>query len=136
MRVSNLMTRVPSTLQLEATVEAAAALMADRGIGCVVVLDGTRLAGIVTDRDITVRCVAARLDGTTPLRRIMTPNPIAISPGTSADDALQIMVDRGIGRLCVAERGEVVGIVSFGDLAVLAGLVVRGLGRGAAATPL
>jgi CBS domain-containing protein len=136
MKLASLMTRAPFTVQVDAPVRDVATLMAARGIGCVVVLDGARLAGIVTDRDITVRCVAAGWDAAvTPVREVMTRNPIAVSPDTSADDALQIMVDRDIGRLCVAEAGEVVGIVSFGDLGVLAGLLARGLGRGAAATP-
>lgn len=136
MRLASLMTRAPFAVQVDAPVQQAAALMADRGIGCVVVLDGTKLAGIVTDRDITVRCVAAGREATSMLvREVMTRNPVAVSPDTSADDALQIMVDRDIGRLCVVEAGEVVGIVSFGDLGVLAGLLARGLGRGAAATP-
>jgi CBS domain-containing protein len=135
-KLANLMTREPFAVQVDAPVRAAAVLMADRGIGCVVVLDGARLAGIVTDRDITVRCVATGLDATgTPVSQVMTRHPVAVSPDTSADDALQLMVDREIGRLCVADGGAVIGIVSFGDLGVLAGLLARGLGRGAAATP-
>ncbi len=135
MKIAGLMTPAPFAVQVDAPVRDAARLMADRGIGCVVVLDGTRLAGIITDRDITVRCVAAGHDAAeTRVRDVMTRNPVAVSPETSADDALQIMVDREIGRLCVTEGGEVIGIVSFGDLGVLAGLLAQGLGRGAAAT--
>lgn len=135
MNVASLMTRGPFAVQAGASARDAAVLMADRGIGCVVVLDGSRLVGIVTDRDIAVRCVATGRDGATPVREVMTRNPIAVSPDTGAADALQIMVDREIGRLCVAQGDELVGIVSFGDLAVLAGLLARGLARGAAATP-
>ena len=130
MQVSELMTRDPCGMQVNEPVQQAAELMRDRGIGSVLVYDGAQLAGIVTDRDLTVRCLASGQSAGSPVRECMTPRPITIDAATSADDALRLMVERQVGRLCVTDDGNhVSGVVSYDDLVVLSQLVGRGFAR-------
>ena len=76
------------------------------------------LRGIVTDRDIVLRCVAAEEDpARTPVRDIMTRGCAAVSPGDDAREATRLMAARQVRRLPVVEEGRVVGMISLGDLA-------------------
>jgi CBS domain-containing protein len=117
--VGQIMSRNPRTLAAEAPVSAAARCMREEDIGDVVVLDDGRLVGILTDRDITVRVVAADLPPSTPIRAVCsTVELVTIEPGASVDDAARLMREKAVRRLPVVEGGEVVGVVSIGDLAV------------------
>ena len=76
------------------------------------------LRGIVTDRDIVLRCVAAEEDpAQTPVRDIMTRNCSVVSPDDDAREATRLMAAQQVRRLPVLEGGKVVGMVSLGDLA-------------------
>ncbi|NQW01198.1 MAG: CBS domain-containing protein [Rhodospirillales bacterium] len=100
------------------TVFDAAKIMADRNIAALVVVDGQgSLIGIVTERDMTQRVIAAGLDGkTTPVADIMTRNPDTLSPDDSAGDALELMQTRNYRHLPVTENGKCIAIVSIRDL--------------------
>jgi len=102
----------------EATVLEAAALMNERGIGSVVVLDDKkRLAGIFTERDVLRRVVAEQRDpATTKLADVMTSPVACAAPHTTLDEIRNVMRQRRIRHLPVAERKRVVGMVSIGDL--------------------
>lgn len=117
--VRDVMTRQPVTCEVSTTIEAAARLMRDHDIGDVLVCDGEMLRGIVTDRDIVVRCIAGGVD---PSRSILgdicTGGVLSVGPDTSTDDAARTMRDSAIRRLPVVEGGRPIGIVSLGDLAV------------------
>lgn len=77
-----------------------------------------RLRGIVTDRDIVLRCVAAEEDpAQVPVRDIMTRNCATVSPGDDCREATRLMAAQQVRRLPVTEGGKIVGIVSLGDLA-------------------
>jgi CBS domain-containing protein len=106
-------------LPTSATVVEAAAQMRANHIGDVIMTDGTTLAGMVTDRDIVVRAIAAGLDpNVTALQEIATGEPVAIGPDDSVEKAVQVMRDNALRRLPVTnERDEPIGIVSLGDLA-------------------
>jgi CBS domain-containing protein len=124
------MTTNPHTVQTGDSIRHVADVMAKQNIGAVLVNEGEKLAGIVTDRDLTIRAVAHGMNpGTTAVREVMTPNPLSVSPDASADEALETMVQRGIGRLCVVDDGRVKGVVTFGDLSALTRLVAEGLAR-------
>jgi CBS domain-containing protein len=124
------MTTNPHTVQTGDSIRHVADVMAKQNIGAVLVNEGEKLAGIVTDRDLTIRAVAHGMNpGTTAVREVMTPNPLGVSPDASADEALETMVQRGIGRLCVVDDGRVKGVVTFGDLSALTRLVAEGLAR-------
>jgi CBS domain-containing protein len=117
--VSDVMTREVVYLPVETTVDEAARAMRERDIGDVVVTDGPELAGLVTDRDIVVRAVADGRDPTsTRLGEITSRDIVMIRQDASASDAADVMRDRAVRRLLVADNERrLVGIVSLGDLA-------------------
>lgn len=99
------------------TARAAARLMRDKKIAAVLVMDLDRLVGIVTERDMTTRVVAAGLDAdATPVREIMTADPDTLAPDDTAGDAIRMMKSRNYRHLPVVEGGRVVGMVSVRDL--------------------
>jgi CBS domain-containing protein len=121
MIVRELMTGSPLTLPPDASVAQAARVMLDRGTGDVIVTDGHGgLSGILTDRDIVTRVIAVeRNPALTPLRDVLSANPVAVHPDDDADIASSLMRHHAVRRLPVTDDdGTVVGIVSLGDLAV------------------
>jgi CBS domain-containing protein len=117
--VEEIMTRNPRTTDAGDPVVEAARIMREEDIGDVIVIEGGRVAGIVTDRDIVVRAVAKGDDpNSTPVRDICTTGIEAIEPSASVDDALRKMRQADIRRLPVVEGDRPVGVISLGDLAV------------------
>ena len=117
--VPNVVTRKQvATVVLEDTAFQAAKLMADKHIAALVVVDVEgKIIGIVTERDMTQRIIAAGLDGkTTPVKNIMTENPDTLSPDDSAGDALELMQTRNYRHLPVTEDGKCIAVVSIRDL--------------------
>ena len=97
----------------ETVVSQAAKLMANKNVGAVMVVDGDRLVGIFTERDLAYRVVARGLDAqTTPLADVMTPAPDTVDPGKPFGYAMLRMHERGFRHLPVVQDGKVVGIVS------------------------
>jgi CBS domain-containing protein len=114
--VSEHMTANLLTVSADATLGDAAVAMAERGVGAVVVLEGERVAAILTERDV-MKAVAAGKDGNTPVDEWMTPHPDTIEPGDTTDHAASLMIHGGFRHLPVVEAdGRVVGIVSIRDL--------------------
>ena len=119
MRVRDLMSKSVVTITPEESAALAARLLSRHELGALPVCaaDGT-LAGIVTDRDIITRCVAAGEEpGRVPVRDIMSPAPSVITPETPVSAAARLMAQRQVRRLPVVEQGYVVGMLSLGDLA-------------------
>jgi CBS domain-containing protein len=119
MLVSDLMTDSVITIAPEEPAALAARLLFRHNIGSVPVCseDG-RLRGIVTDRDIVLRCVAAENDPeTTPVREIMSRNIIAVSPSDDVREAARQMASAQVRRLPVVESGKLVGMLALGDMA-------------------
>lgn len=99
------------------TVRDAVTLMAERRIAAILVTEGRRLQGIFTERDLTVRVVAAGKDpATTTLGEVMTRNPDTLGPDAAASEALELMERHRYRHLPVVAGGEVVGIISIRDL--------------------
>lgn len=106
-----------SCLPPTATARDAALLMAERRIAAVLVTEGRSLKGIVTERDLTVRVVAAGLNPeATPLSSVMTADPDTLEPSASALAALDLMERHHYRHLPIAVDGEAVGMVSIRDL--------------------
>jgi CBS domain-containing protein len=102
-----------------ATIADAARLMRDREIGDVLVTgDGGRLEGIVTDRDLVVRCLATGAAADATIDQACSSDLTTVAPDSSIDDALRLMRDRSLRRLPVVNDGRAVGIVTLGDLAI------------------
>jgi CBS domain-containing protein len=75
------------------------------------------LVGIVTERDLTAKVLAASLDpDVTRLEAVMTPDPDVLAPGDTPSNALELMRDRGFRHLPIVDKDEIVGIVSIRDL--------------------
>ena len=119
MQVKDLMN--PSVVSIEPTSSAslAARLISRHNVGVLPVCSSDRrLRGVVTDRDIVLRCVAAEEDpAQTMVRDIMTRNCATVSPGDDCREATRLMAAQQVRRLPVVEGGKVVGMISLGDLA-------------------
>jgi CBS domain-containing protein len=122
--VRELMTPRYAALAPGASLPAAAARMRARDASAAVVLDGPRLVGILTERDLA-RCVAdeAGARGGS-VADYMTHDPLTIGPDEEARDAAAVMADRRVRHLPVLDGGEVVGLISARDLLEL-GLPTR-----------
>ena len=119
MQVKDLMTSGAVTITPDETAALAARLLTRHNIGSLPVCgsDG-KLRGIVTDRDIVTRCIAAECrPSDTKVREIMTRSVVTASPGDDLHEAAQLMADGKVRRLPVVEGGVLVGILSLGDLA-------------------
>ncbi len=118
MKVRELMTTEPTTVEPKATLGEAATLMKQEDCGSIPVVEGGRLVGIVTDRDIVVRGVAAGKDPKTQrVSEVMSANPVTIGPDNDVSDAEMKMADRQIRRLPVVEGGKLVGIIVTAQIA-------------------
>jgi CBS domain-containing protein len=92
--------------------------MKQHDIGFVPVVEGKKLIGVVTDRDLVIRGFAEKREGSAAVKQVMTENVQTIEAGTSIDEAAKLMAKQQIRRLPVVDKGELVGIVAIGDLAV------------------
>ncbi len=124
MQVKELMSRDVVSVPPDETVAVAARLLSRGNIGAVPVCgDGGGLRGLVTDRDIVLRCVAAgREPARTPVREIMTSRIVSAAPGDDVEAAARLMAREQVRRLPVEDGGRVVGMLSLGDLSVNSGL--------------
>ncbi len=117
--VRDVMTFDPVALEARTSVTEAARKMKERDIGDVIVLDGDRLCGVVTDRDIVVRALAEDRDPNgTNLGEICSRELVTVSPGDDLMVAGRLMRENAVRRMPVVEGGKPVGIISMGDLAV------------------
>jgi CBS domain-containing protein len=122
MQVSDVMTENVIKADENESITDVAKKMAQFDIGVLPVCNSDNLLGVITDRDITLRCVAAgRNTDTVKAREIMSSNAISISPTQNLQDAATIMAKAQYRRLPVTDNGKVVGILSIGDLARLSG---------------
>ena len=95
----------------------AARMMTEWNVGAVTVLDDERLVGIFSERDIMTRVVSKGLDpATTPVARVMTPNPVVVDAHSTVVQCLRIMTQAKCRHLPVVTDGKLVGVVSIRDL--------------------
>ena len=119
MRVQDVMARHPVTVEVTEPISAAARLMRERNIGSIPALDaGGRLRGMLTDRDIVLRCVAAgRSPETTEIEDVMSTGAVTAAPGEDVTAALARMRAEQVRRLPVVEGETLVGMLSIADVA-------------------
>ena len=119
MQVKDLMNPSVVTIEPGSSAALAARLLSRHNVGSLPVCSGDRkLRGVVTDRDIVLRCVAAEEDpAQTPVREIMTRSCAVVSPGDDPREAARLMAAKQVRRLPVTEDGKLVGMLSLGDLA-------------------
>ncbi|MGO4270794.1 CBS domain-containing protein [Paenibacillus sp. TAF58] len=117
-KVRDIMSKDCVTVTLQDNIYEIALKLKQHDIGLVAVVEGKKLIGVVTDRDLVVRGYAEKHSGSTAVAEVMTKDIESISPDTTVDEAAKIMAKNQIRRLPVVENGELVGIVAIGDLAV------------------
>ncbi|CAM3951392.1 CBS domain-containing protein [Paenibacillus alkaliterrae] len=106
------------TATLQDNVYELAVKMKQFDIGFVPIVEGRKLVGVVTDRDLVVRGYAEKHSGSTAVTEVITKDIETITSDTTADEAAKIMAANQIRRLPVVDNGELVGVLAIGDLAV------------------
>jgi CBS domain-containing protein len=130
MLVRHAMAASPVTARPDMSASDAAALMASHDIGALPIVEGDRLVGLVTDRDLVLRVLASRKEPpSVRLGDIATSRELAtVTPDTQLCDARALMGERRIRRLPVVKDGRLVGMLSLGDVA-LGSASMRGVGE-------
>jgi CBS domain-containing protein len=116
LRVRDLMTPDPITVDAEASIREAAQLMRDRQVSSLPVTAGDRLAGILTSIDLRDRVVAEGVPPETKVASLMSRSPLTVEAGSVAFEALRLMRERGLRHLPVLDDDRLVGIVSVTDV--------------------
>ena len=99
------------------TVLAALGVMAEHDIGAVLVLDGDKLVGILSERDYARKVVlAGRSSKDSQVQDVMTTHTVCVTPERSIDECMALMTDRRLRHLPVVDHKQVIGLVSIGDL--------------------
>ncbi|HEV7836689.1 MAG TPA: CBS domain-containing protein [Gemmatimonadaceae bacterium] len=122
MRAKEIMTRDPDCLRGDDTARRAAQVMRDRDCGCVPIVDDAgKVVGIVTDRDLAVRGIAAGKDPNTKLNDLMTPVAATSGPDDDLRDVEQKMAELQVRRIPIVDSaGRCLGIISQADIALAA----------------
>ena len=115
--VKDLMTKNVITIDSNKTVAEAAALMSEKGIGDLIVMDGDTPIGIVTERDFVRRVLAKQKSADTAISEVMTSPLMVIDPEAPIKEAAQRMVSSDIRRLPVIKDNKLVGIITAADFA-------------------
>lgn len=120
MKIQDVMARNPSSVTPQTTAQEAARLMMDENIGIVPVVEGHRLVGVVTDRDLALRVVATGHDGQTLVREVMSSDRLATcGPDDDIRRAMDTMASEQVRRIpIVDERGSLVGILAQADVVI------------------
>jgi CBS domain-containing protein len=101
----------------DASIYEAVSMMAEKGIGALLVMEGEQLHGIISERDYARKVIlAGKSSRQTPVREIMTTAVLCAKLEQSVEQCLALMTDKRIRHLPVADGGKVVGLVSIGDL--------------------
>jgi CBS domain-containing protein len=121
MKISDVMTPNPKCVGPSDSLQAAASIMRDEDTGVVPVVEDGRIRGLVTDRDIVIRCIADG-DFQAKISDVMSDDVITCEPDMSTSDAAALLSEHQIRRIPVVGADDLlVGIVSIGDLAVKEG---------------
>ncbi len=101
----------------ESTVFESLQLMADKGIGSLLVMDGEKLVGIVTERDYARKVILeGKSSKTSTVAEVMTTRVLCVSPERTVDECMALMTDKRARHLPVLDHKRVIGVVSIGDL--------------------
>ena len=116
--INEVMTHDPITVDASTTIAQVARKMREGDTGAILVTEGDRLVGIVTDRDIVVRGLADGRDPDTPIGEFTSREVRTVTPDQPVEEAIRIMREDNVRRVPVCRDGRPVGIVSIGDLAL------------------
>ena len=104
------------TIDCKASLRRASKVMTERGVGCAVVIEKERVAGIITERDILHAVAEEKNVDETTVESVMTPDVVSGAPGWDVTKAVKTMTEGGFRHLLVMEMDDPVGIVSLRDL--------------------
>ena len=112
------MTTDVETCTLHDSVYDVAIKMKEENVGVIPIVDNEKLVGVITDRDIVLRCIAEKESPTALVKDVMSGNLITIPSDSTTNEAAQLMAEHQIRRLPIVENDRLIGIVALGDLAV------------------
>jgi CBS domain-containing protein len=117
--IKDTMTANPCSIDADKPVSYAAKMMRDEDVGLAPVVEGDRLVGTLTDRDIALRVVAEGRDAeSTTVREVASRDVVTVNPDQGLDEALSLMAEHQVRRLPVVEEsGRLVGVVAQADIA-------------------
>jgi len=116
--INESMSSNPCAIEADKPVSYAAKMMRDEDVGFAPIVDGDRLVGTLTDRDIAVRVVAEGRDpNETLVRDVATNNLITVDPEDDLDEAMRLMARHQVRRVAVVQGGRLVGVVAQADVA-------------------
>ncbi|WP_319003504.1 CBS domain-containing protein [Bacillus shivajii] len=115
--IRNLMSQHVVSVSPQQSVQEAAALMEQNDVGAIPVVENGQVRGIITDRDITLRATAHGMQGNAPVSECMSDHLTVADANIDAHEAAEIMAQHQVRRLPVVENGQIVGMLSIGDLA-------------------
>ncbi|MED1469660.1 CBS domain-containing protein [Bacillus salipaludis] len=117
-KIREIMTDKVESCSLLDNVYEVAVKMKELNVGAIPIVDNDKLVGMITDRDIVLRCVAEKHPASSKVEDIMSNDLITVSPDASSREAAKLMAEHQIRRLPVVEGDKLVGIVSLGDFAI------------------
>ena len=107
------------SIEPSAQVYAALELMAEKNVGALLVLDGQKIVGIMSERDYARKVMLmGKSSKSTPVSEIMTAEVLYVTPSQSVEECLALMTNKKIRHLPVLENDELVGIISIGDVVI------------------
>ena len=119
LRCREIMTTDVKTVAPSTPIGEVAAMMRDADVGSLPVVDGGKLAGIVTDRDIVVRALAEGRDPSAPVGEAMTGDVFSVKPDDFVFEAIRLMGDKQVRRIpVVSDDGALAGIIAMADIAL------------------
>ena len=125
MDVREVMSTFVHTIQKDDSIPSAAKKMREGDIGCLVVLESDTVAGVITDRDLAIRCLSDEHgEKRCTIAEHMTSPVITVEPGVDMLEAARIMAERKVGRLPVVENGKLIGLLSLSDIALAVDLAM------------
>jgi signal-transduction protein with cAMP-binding, CBS, and nucleotidyltransferase domain len=135
-KVRDVMTPNPVGVYYDQTIAEAARIMRDAGVGAVLVVNGDSLGGVVTDRDLVIRGLAEGAGADAPVGPLCSSKLVGVDAAAEIADAELLMRENAVRRLPVVEDGQIVGIITLGDIAVSAdsGSSLAAVSRAAANT--
>lgn len=114
--VVSLLRRPPIGIDLDANIRMAAQTMAEKRVSSLLITECDQLVGILTDRDLRNRVVAAGLAYDTPVSQVMTRNPVVMDSGDYAAEAVLKMMDQNIHHIPILKGNQPIGVISTGDI--------------------
>ncbi|MEH7882903.1 CBS domain-containing protein [Bacillus sp. JJ1609] len=117
-KIREIMTSDVETCTLLDNVFEVAVKMKDLNVGAIPIVDGDRLVGMITDRDIVIRGIAEKHPPSSKVEAVMSDHLVTATPDMSTQEATKLMAQHKIRRLPVVDGDKLIGIVALGDFAI------------------